>query len=339
MSRGRILALGTLAAAVLLLGGWSLTSCARGSPSGEPVEVLVPTGAGTLEVGRRLESADLVRSPRLFALYVAFRGAEGRLRAGRYRLPADASWGRIVETLERGAVVTRALTIPEGFTLREIAPRIAELAGVSADSVLALSGNPALADSLGVPGPTLEGYLFPETYRFAEGVTPRRILAAMAERYRAFWGDEERRRLAETGLDERELVTLASIVEEEARRPEERRLIAGVYHNRLERGMLLQADPTVQYALGDRKERLLYRDIDAVADDPYNTYTQAGLPPGPIASPGAASLRAALDPADVSYLYFVARPDGSHVFTRTLREHLAARNRIRRDADAASDSP
>ncbi len=128
-------------------------------------------------------------------------------------------------------------------------------------------------------------------------------------------------------------MTLASIVEEEARIGEERPVIAGVYTNRLEIGMLLQADPTVQYALGEPRERLLYADIDRVADDPYNTYTHAGLPPGPISSPGAAALDAALYPADVPYLFFVAEPDGSHAFTRTAREHINAKNRIRAATD------
>jgi len=133
-------------------------------------------------------------------------------------------------------------------------------------------------------------------------------------------------------------VTLASIVEKEARRPQERPVIAGVYLNRLRKGMRLQADPTVQFALDTTKAHLLYRDIERVSDDPYNTYTHAGLPPGPIASPGAASLRAVLWPADVPYLYFVARPDGSHVFSVTERQHVNAKNRIRRMRQAARDS-
>jgi len=156
----------------------------------------------------------------------------------------------------------------------------------------------------------------------------------MVDRYRAWWTPDRKARLEADALTERELVTLASIVEKEARVAPERPIIAGVYRNRLERGMLLQADPTVQYALGEPKERLLYRDIDAVADHPYNTYTQPGLPPGPIASPGGASLEAALEPADVPYLFFVARPDGSHEFTRTAREHVNAKNRIRAERDA-----
>jgi UPF0755 protein len=240
----------------------------------------------------------------------------------------------MLDAMQRGAVLTVPLTVPEGFTARQIADRVAAFSGVDPARVRELVDDSAFASALGVPGPTLEGYLFPDTYRFAEGLPPEDVLRAMVNRYRAWWTPERKARLEADALTERELVTLASIVEKEARVAPERPIIAGVYRNRLDRGMLLQADPTVQYALGEPKERLLYRDIDAVADHPYNTYTQPGLPPGPIASPGAASLEAALEPADVPYLFFVARPDGSHEFTRTAREHVNAKNRIRAERDA-----
>lgn len=309
--------------ALLLL----VSACVR--PGGEEVEIRVPDGAGASAIASTLADSGLVQHPRFFALYAGLRGSEARLKAGRYRFATDATWSEMLDAMERGRVETRALMIPEGFTTRELAPRLAELTTASADSILALARDTAFARELGIPGPTLEGYLFPETYRFAEGVSPRRALRTMVERYRAFWTPERRERARDLGLDEREVVTLASIVEEEARVAEERPVIAGVYHNRLERGMLLQADPTVQFALDTTKARLLFRDIDDVADDPYNTYTQPGLPPGPIASPGEGSLRAVLEPADVPYLFFVARPDGSHVFTETNAAHEAAIAEIR----------
>ncbi len=299
----------------------------------QPVDstrVDIPAGASALAIGNALRDAGLIRTPRGFALYVRLRGAQSELKSGQYSIPSTAGWADILEQLRRGQVLTLAVTIPEGFTLREIAPRLAEVSGVTADSVVALAQSPDLTRQLGVPGPTLEGYLLPETYRFAEGVDPETVLRAMALAYLDFWTPERRALADSLGLDERELVTLASIVEEEARRPEERSLIASVYLNRLRIGMLLQADPTVQYALGAPRERLLYRDIDSVADNPYNTYTHLGLPPGPISSPGAATLDATLRPEEADYLYFVARPDGSHVFTRSAREHINAKNRIRR---------
>jgi UPF0755 protein len=301
----------------------------------DPVEVRIRDGATARGIAGALYEAGLLRFPRTFALYARLRGSAGSLKAGLYRFPAGASWAEMLGMLERGEVVTFPVTIPEGLNLREIAPRVAAMAEVPADSVLKLARDSSFVAGLGVPGPTLEGYLFPDTYHFAEKTPPDRILEAMTARYRAFWGPAELALRDSSGLNERELVTLASIVEKEARVGEERPVIAGVYLNRLEIGMLLQADPTVQFALDSVRARLLYRDIERVAGDPYNTYTHAGLPPGPIASPGEAALRATLEPADVPYLFFVARLDGSHEFTRTEREHINAKNRIRREREAA----
>jgi UPF0755 protein len=188
-----------------------------------------------------------------------------------------------------------------------------------------------LVDSLQVPGPTLEGYLFPDTYRFAEGVAPVQVAAEMVRHYRAVWDSARRAALDSIGMDERQVVTLASIIQAEARYDDEMPLISAVYHNRLRRGMRLQADPTVQYALESRKKRLLYADIDSVATHPYNTYTHAGLPPGPIGSPGLAAIDAALHPAPVPYLYFVAGQNGHHEFSRTLVEHNRTIRRLRRE--------
>lgn len=302
-------------------------------PAGTEIELRIPTGSSVRVIAARLDSAELIDHPRLFSLYVRFRGADADLKAGRYRFVAGMGYGDLVDQLRAGAVVTLPLTIPEGLTLREIAPRIAGFTGDSAAAILELLEDTAWVARLDLPGPTLEGYLFPDTYRFAEDVGVREIVETMAAAYREFWGAEERARADSLELNEREVVTLASIVEEEARVESERAIIAGVYLNRIRRGMLLQADPTVQYALGEPRARLLYRDIESVADDPYNTYTQPGLPPGPIASPGVASLEATLEPARHSFLFFVARPDGSHEFTRTVREHNNAKNRIRRERE------
>lgn len=319
-----------LPVAALLALALMASACDRGPrEAAETVDVRIPSGASAAVVSQRLHEAGLVDYPRLFRIYLRLTGSSRSLHAGHYRFRSDANWSQLVDKLQRGEVVRVPLTVPEGFTLRRIAPRVASFTGVPTDSVLALMRDPSLAEEWGVPGPTLEGYLFPDTYHFVEGLGPRAVLRAMVDRYRSFWGDEERRRAEEMGLTEQEAVTLASIVETEARVPDERRVIAGVFLNRLEIGMLLQADPTVQYLLEERQARLLYRHIDEVADDPYNTYTHPGLPPGPIASPGEAALRAVLDPADVPYLFFVARSDGSHVFTTNERDHINAKNRIR----------
>lgn len=321
--------------AVALLSAAALAACSDGSSEIE-VEVRVAEGSSALDIARQLEGAGLIEHPRVFALFAQLRGSAGDLKSGRYRFREGAGWTEVLSLLERGAVVTEAITVPEGFGLRDIAARLARLSVTRPEAIVRLASDTALVRELGVPGPTLEGYLFPETYRFAEGVSPAEALGTMTRRYRTFWSEERRARADSLGLTEREVVTLASIVEKEARLPEERPIIAGVYLNRLRLGMRLQADPTVQYALGAQRDRLLYRDIESVADHAYNTYTHTGLPPGPIASPGEAALLATLYPADVPYRFFVARPDGSHVFSRTEREHINAKNRIRREVTAGS---
>ncbi len=333
MTGRRWLAVAVAASVVIAAAGVFALTRRDGPPTGTEVGMRIPAGATLNSIAALLDEAGLIGSPLAFSLYARTKGAASELKAGHYRLVAGTGYEGLLGTLRRGAVVMVPLTIPEGLTVREIAPRIAAFTGDSLDVVLALVQDTAWVRRLGVPGPTLEGYLFPETYLFAEGTSVRTVIETMAARYRAFWGDAEQALADSLGLTEREVVTLASIVEEEARVAEERPRIARVYLNRLEIGMLLQADPTVQYALGEPQARLLFRHIDEVADDPYHTYTHAGLPPGPIASPGAASLRGTLEPEDHAFLFFVARPDGSHEFTRTNREHVNATNRIRRERD------
>ncbi len=314
---------------VAVLSALLLAAAGCGGAAGPVERFVVPEGAALTAVADTLARHRVIRWPRLFALYVRLKGVDAQIKAGTYELPQGAGWSRALDAVTAGRVVTVAVTIPEGWTVRQIAERIAPVAGRSPDSVTRRLLDPALADSLGAPGPTLEGYLFPDTYRFAQGVPPERIAAAMLERYRKLWTPERRAALDSIGMNERELVTLASIVQAEARWDEEMPLISAVFHNRLRRGMRLQADPTVQYALESHQRRLLYRHIASVADDPYNTYTHDGLPPGPIGSPGVAAIDAALHPAPVPYLYFVARADGRHEFSRTLREHNRKIRRIR----------
>jgi len=325
------------AAGVLAVLGFLLTVAPPGSRS--EVRIVVPAGASLAQVVDSLSTRGVVRASGLFEIYARARGAAPQIKAGHYAMSAPSSWASVVRQLTRGEVLTEPLTIPEGFTLAQIAPRIAELSATPIDSVLSVLADDAQAGVRGIPGPGLEGYMFPDTYRFASGVPVDAVVAAMVERYRQVWTPERRLKLEASGLSEREAVTLASIVQAEARRVEEMPRIAGVYRNRLDRGWLLQADPTVLYALGGYRERLLFAAFDSVADNPYNTYAFAGLPPGPIGSPGEAAIDAALEPDTHDFLYFVAWPDGTHVFTRSLAEHNQAVDSARRArrGDGAGD--
>lgn len=315
-----------------------LVSACGPAPDAEVVPVVVERGSSFQRVADSLAAKGVIgeREVRLFSLYARLRGTDRAVRAGHYEFRRGERWSQILTDLAAGRVQTVRLTIPEGFTLARMAPRLAALAGVSPEEVLdAFNASHALADSLGVPGPGLEGYLFPDTYLFEPGAPVDGMILTMVRRYQSFWTPERRARMAEVGMSEREVVTLASIIEAEALWNEEMPVIASVYTNRLRIGLALYADPTVLYALGGTRSRLLYAAIDSVADNPYNTYRHAGLPPGPIGSPGEHALEAALHPAETSYLYFVARPDGSHVFTRSLDEHNVAKARAQREWDTA----
>jgi UPF0755 protein len=310
-------------------------SCGGTTPEGEPQQLTVPRGASLGQVTDTLAARGIIERPPLFRAYVRVRRADRALRAGVYAFRRGERWPDIVDALSEGRVVSVPMTIPEGWTIARMIPRLAAATGLPEDSVRARLAADSLAERFSVPGPGLEGYLFPDTYRFTPGTTLSVVLTAMVERYRSFWTPERRARLEQMGLSEREAVTLASIVQAEARRLEEMPTIAAVYLNRVEKGYRLEADPTVLYALGGPRERLLYAAIDSVADNPYNTYRQPGLPPGPIGAPGTAALEAVLAPAEEDYLYFVARPDGTHVFTRTLAEHNRAKLLARRAWDSA----
>ncbi len=290
---------------------------------------MIPDGASLTAVSDTLSAHAVIRWPRLFSYYVRLKGDATRIKAGTYDLPRGSRWSEALEALVAGRVVTVQLTVPEGWTVKQMAARIAPIAQIPEDSVILQLLAPALADSLGAPGPNLEGYLFPETYRFALGVPAVAIAVELHRRYLLAWTPERRATLDSLGWSEREIVTLASIIQAEARWEDEMPLISAVFHNRLRRRMRLQADPTVQYVLDAHQSRLLYSHIDSVADNPYNTYTHSGLPPGPIGSPGIAAIDAALRPADVDYLYFVARDDGRHEFSRSLSEHNRTIRRIR----------
>lgn len=319
----------------LLLGALLLAGCGGGE-GGAAVRVTIPEGSGMSAASDSLGARGVIRWPAGFRLYARMRGQERSLKPGVYELRQGSGWGAALDKLVSGDVVKVRVAIPEGWTARQIAARLAEVTRTPLDSVLAMVADTGAARTWSVPGPTLEGYLYPATYEFALGTPPRRMVRAMVDRYRKAWTPAMRARADSLGMSERDVVALASIVEKEAKVWTERDTISAVYHNRLRIGMRLQADPTVQYALGAHQSRLLYSHIDDVADNPYNTYRRAGLPPGPIASPSRGSIEAALKPAKVDYLYFVARPNGTHVFTRSLAEHNRAKVSSQRERAAQS---
>lgn len=286
------------------------------------VRFTVPRGSGLSAVADTLDARGIVGAAGVFKAYARMQGSAARLQPGVYEVRPGASFDHILEKLVTGDVVRTRLVIPEGANLRDIAPRLAEATGLPADSVLSVLMDPAQAERYGVPGPTLEGYLYPATYVLPLGSTLETFLRTLTDRYEQVWTAPRRARAEALGMSEREVVALASIVEKEAKVWEERPVIAGVYHNRLRRGMRLEADPTVQYAVGEHQRRLLRRHIEETAADPYNTYRNSGLPPGPIASPSTGAIDATLNPAEHEYVFFVARVDGTHVFTRTYAEHL-----------------
>ena len=328
----------------LLLAAWVAASplagaCASAEPSehGAPVRVVIPVGSSFGRAADSLVAAEIIDHPRLFRLYAILRGRDRSLKPGTYVLRPGQSYGAILRDLTEGRGLVHTVTVPEGLALTAILPLLERQLELSRDSLNVAARDSALRAELGVPTRTLEGYLFPDTYSFPAGTPAREVVQAMVRRFDQAWRDEWDARLAEIGMTRHELVTLASIVEKEARLAEERPVIAAVYRNRLRIGMALQADPTVQYALGGHKARILYKDLEV--ESPYNTYRYPGLPPGPIASPGAASLEAALFPADVRYLYFVAHPDGHHEFRETFGQHEQAviamrRERARQEAAA-----
>jgi UPF0755 protein len=333
----RLLTLGALAA-VIVVGAWVWREIAgAASPTGEPARVVVPRGASLRVAAESLSAQGVIGSTRLFRLFARATGAETTIKPGTYQFTTDAGYRDVLDALVTGRGLMATVVIPEGFDLRDITPALSRALDVPADSVRAAMTDTTWLRKLEVPVASLEGYLFPATYTFPAGTTAREAVDVMVERFLDAWKPEWDARLQAMSISRHDAITMASIVEKEARKPEERPIISAVYWNRVKKGMRLQADPTVQYALPQHVARVLYKDLEV--DSKYNTYRNAGLPPGPIASPGEASIAAALSPADVPYLFFVARPDGGHEFRTTFAEHAKAIADIKRAKRATDPAP
>jgi UPF0755 protein len=306
-------------------GAWwvqlQLTTPYRGFAADE-VFVTLPPGSAVSGIAARLDEAGVVSDPLVFRLAARLSGHDRRLQAGEYRFAEPATPYEVVDRLARGDVFTQPVTFPEGLTIEEMAV-IAERAGFGTRTEFAeAAADVSLAANFDPEAASLEGYLFPDTYALARDADAAALVRRMVAGFEAAF-DQDLRAMADAqGLSVREVTALASLIEKETARADELALVAAVYRNRLRIGMPMQADPTVIYAmrLAGRWDGNIRRD-DLQIDSPYNTYRYPGLPPGPIASPGRAALVAALTPADVDYLYFVSRNDGSHVFAETLAEH------------------
>jgi UPF0755 protein len=316
-----------LAAALVLTAG-----CGSADPP-ETVRVTIPRGATLTAVSESLEARGVIGSPRAFRISARLAGRARAIPAGTYDLPRGLGARRALAELLRARQAQVRLVVPEGLMLTEIAALTDSTLGIPAEQFLAASRDPGLTARLGIPVGTLEGYLYPSTYLVPVGAGPEAVIRQMTDEFRRQWRPVWDARLRTLGRTRHEIVVLASIVEGEVRDPLDGPYVASVYHNRLARGMRLQADPTVIYALG-RRRRLFEKDYQIRS--PHNTYVIDGLPPSPVGQPSAAALQATLYPARTDFLFFVARPDGRHVFSRTLREHLQAIAAVRRAARAGT---
>ncbi len=286
------------------------------------IEIEVPKGASFRQVAEIFAKEHIIRDKNLFLLIGKATRIDRKVRAGFYSIYGSMNLIDLFKVLRKGQIIEYEVTVIEGDSLREIAAKLSEKGILREDEFRQLSSDETLLASLAIDAPTLEGYLYPETYKIPKGMDPQEIIGMMVNQMRHHFTEKLRARAAEIGFSERDVLTLASIIEKEAATDEERPLISAVYHNRLRKKIPLQADPTAVYGVKSSGEKITSDDLKRKT--PYNTYTINGLPPGPISSPGAKSITAALYPANVRYLYFVSNNDGTHQFSVTAEEHSAA---------------
>ncbi len=313
---------------VLVAVAYYMVNAQIGDPQAQ-YRIKVERSDNAANVRAELIAAGLDVNPSLYSILMVLTKSDRSIRPGYYEVPGRLNQLELVKWFREENVLTSKVTIPEGLTVREIIPILSR--GVPADSAQLAR---ILADSIywasfGIAAPSFEGYLFPETYKFFYEEEPVFVVRAMVNMFKSVFDSTWQQRAKGIGMTENEVVTLASLIEAETGNRDERKLISSVFHNRLKRGIMLQCDPTVIYAMGGLDRPLMKADL--TFGSPYNTYTNYGLPPGPICCPGRASLEAALYPADTDYLYFVADGSGSHIFSETLEAHNRARARIKRE--------
>lgn len=300
---------------------------------GNIITVTIPSGANSNKIGAILEEKHLIRNKTMFKLYSKINGLDSKYKAGTYDISSSMDVKAISEILRngKGFAETVKFTIPEGYEVRMIIDRLVELGLGEREKYEDLMKKADFDYSFIKPikreEGKLEGYLFPDTYEVYKSSDEKEIIKKMLSRFDTIFNDEYKKRAEELKMSIDEVITLASIIEREAKLEKDRKIISSVFHNRLKNKMLLQSCATIQYILKERKEVLLYKDLEVKS--PYNTYKNPGLPPGPIASPGLKSIEAALYPDDTDYLYFFALNDGSHVFSKTFKEHIQAQNKYK----------
>lgn len=309
---------------------WVVTRSGAGTPDGRPVQVEIPDGSTTEDIADVLTEAGVVDNGLLFRLYARSKKADGRLRAGIYDLTTGMSYEDVVKTLKAGPPISYVtVVIPEGFTIDQIAERLEKQAGISAVEFTAVAKTGAGDFGrryLGGHGGSLEGYLFPKTYRIRKGAKSAEVIEQMLRQFESETADLDLAYARQNHLDLHQVLTIASMIEKEAKLEKERPLISSVIYNRLDRDIVLEIDATIEYVLAGHRFRLSNADLRI--DSPYNTYRNKGLPPGPIANPGIASIRAAAHPAETRYLYYVLTGrDGSHTFTTNWAEFMKAKER------------
>ena len=299
-----------------------------GPPLPQPVRFFVQNGSPLDAIARHLHTEGVLTQVWVFRLWARLSGMDRHVKPGEYLFAEPLSPLALLTRLGQGQLVRRTVTIPEGFSLVQIARLLEQRGFGPAESFVCLNADPEFLADWRLPANSLEGYLYPATYQFSVRDSAREILGRMIARFYVAWDLALERRAVELGLSLHEVVTLASIIEKETGQAAERPLIAAVIHNRLSRGIRLQCDPTVIYGIKNFDGNLTRHHLQTPT--PYNTYVIHGLPPGPIANPGLAALRAALYPANTDYLYFVARGDGTHHFSVSLAEHNRAVRRFQR---------
>ena len=301
------------------------------------VEVQIPEGTTFREAISILAKGDLIRNETLFLVIGRVTGIDKRIRAGFYVFSGKVTPLDVLLKLRLGKVLEYEVTVVEGDSLLEIGKKLADANLMLPETFKELSSSKTFLDDLEIEGRSLEGYLYPQTYRFSKGTKPKTVLKIMVQKLREELTEELEDRAEQIGWAENEVLTLASIIEKEAVVDSERAIISAVYHNRLKKGMPLQADPTSIYGIKSSRQKITRDDLRRQTE--YNTYVIKGLPPGPIASPGIKSIKAALYPAKAPYIYFVAKNDRSHYFSTTLAEHNAAVARVRAGQQLKQELP